>query len=265
MKDNNQKIGNSILCEFDLEIQTAIITIDREKQLNALNQEVIISLEQAFDDILKKPSIRSVILTGAGKKAFVAGADIKEFENFNTKQAQNLSERGKKRLFNKLTHFKKPVISAINGYALGGGLELALSCHVRIASLDAKLGLPECTLGLIPGYSGTQKLPQIISKNIAMEMILTGKIIDAKEAYRIGLVNYVVATEDLLHKSKELAKSFKKTSPESLSAAIKSINMCYSNQGEAVESEEFGKLFGTKNFKEGVGAFLEKRKPKFSS
>lgn len=246
------------------ECKTAIIEINRPKQLNALNNQVITDLANKLNHIEHNSEIRSVIITGAGDKAFVAGADIKEFQNFTTKAAIDLSKTGKIKLFNRISNFTKPIISAINGYALGGGLELALSTHIRIASFSAKLGLPECSLGLIPGYSGTQKLPQIIGVNLAMEMILTAKMIDAEEAYRVGLVNHIVAQHELLEKCLKICKLFQGTSPESLSSAIKSINSCYSDDGDDVETQEFGALFGTNNFKEGVSAFLEKRKPNFN-
>lgn len=246
------------------EYKTAIIEINRPKQLNALNNEVINMLANKLNDIEKKPEIRSVIITGAGDKAFVAGADIKEFKNFTTEHAVELSKSGKIKLFNRISQFTKPVIAAINGYALGGGLELALSTHIRVATSSAMLGLPECSLGLIPGYSGTQKLPQIIGVNLAMEMILTAKMINAEEAYRIGLVNHVVSQEDLLQKCLEICKLFHGTSPEAVSSAIKSINSCYSNRGDDFETREFGALFETNNFKEGVSAFLQKRKPNFN-
>ena len=246
------------------EIQTAVIEINRPQQLNALNREVIVAIEKKLNIVEKSKKIRSVIITGHGTKAFVAGADIKEFKNFNSKEAFELSSWGKKMLFNKITHFNKPIIAAVNGYALGGGLELALSCHIRLISQTAKLGLPECSLGLIPGYSGTQNLPRIIGKNLAMEMILTSKMLDAEEALRIGLVNYVLDGGDLMTKAFELAKKFNGVSPDSIRAAIKSINACYLSDGEFIETNEFSQLFETKNFKEGVGAFLEKRKPNFN-
>jgi len=246
------------------ECKTGIIEIDRPTQLNALNNKVITDLSDKLNDIEQTPRIRSVIITGVGDKAFVAGADIKEFQNFTTKRAIELSKSGKTKLFNKISNFSKPVISAINGYALGGGLELALSTHIRVASSSARLGLPECSLGLIPGYSGTQKLPQIIGINLAMEMILTAKMIKAEEAYRIGLVNHVVEQQDLLEKCLKICKLFHGTSREALSSAIKCINSCYLDNGDDVESREFGALFETDNFKEGVNAFLQKRKPNFN-
>tara|TARA_B100001250_G_C19774994_1_gene779120 strand:- start:838 stop:1608 length:771 start_codon:yes stop_codon:yes gene_type:complete len=246
------------------ENKTAIIEINRPKQLNALNIGIINEIEKKLNSLQTNNSIRSVIITGAGDKAFVAGADIKEFQGFSAKDANRLSQQGKKKLFNKVAHFNKPVIAAINGYALGGGLELALSCHIRLMSKTARLGLPECSLGLIPGYSGTQRLPRIIGKNLAMEMILTSKMIDAEEAYRIGLVNDVLDPDSLMLKSLDLANKFNRVSPEAVTSAIKSINACYLENGEQIETQEFSQLFETNNFKEGVDAFLNKRKPNFN-
>lgn len=247
------------------ETQTVIIEINRPKQLNALNKEVIDDLHFDLNKAQKSKDVRSIILTGFGDKAFVAGADIKEFQNFNKDQAFNLSQTGKEKLFDRIANFNKPIIAAINGYALGGGLELALSAHIRVASKNAKMGLPECSLGLIPGYGGTQRLPRIIGLGIANEMILTGKMLSAEEAYRIGLINHVFNLEDLIPNTLSISKSFNTKSPESLSAAIKSINNCFNHNGDHAESLEFAKLFETQNFKEGVRAFMEKRKPNFNT
>ena len=246
------------------EERVAIIEINRPKHLNALNSEVILELERLLDDLSQREEIRSIIITGSGDKAFVAGADIKEFQDFGQKQSFELSQTGKQKLFNKIASFNKPVIAAINGYALGGGLELALSAHIRIATESAQLGLPECSLGLIPGYGGTQRLPRIIGLGLATEMILTGKMIKADEAYKIGLVNHVFSKEELIERTMTIAKSFNTKSPESLFAAIKSINNSFNKDGDNIESEEFSKLFETANFKEGVRAFVEKRKPVFN-
>ena len=256
---------NNIKYIKKIENSVAIIEIQREKHLNALNIEVIQELEQALCQAREDNKIRSIIITGSGKRAFVAGADIKEFQQFNKEEAQNLSQNGKQKVFDKIANFKKPVIAAINGYALGGGLELALAAHIRVASNTSKLGLPECSLGLIPGYGGTQRLPQIIGTGLASEMILTGKIISAEQAQAIGLVNHVFTAEKLIPEALEIAKVFNKKSPESLCAAIKSINNCFAKNGNSIESEEFSKLFETNNFKEGVLAFLEKRKPTFTT
>tara|TARA_B110000495_G_C22945166_1_gene553276 strand:+ start:468 stop:1238 length:771 start_codon:yes stop_codon:yes gene_type:complete len=254
---------NTIIYTEDLDNNIAMITINRPNQLNALNQEVILDLEKTLESVALKPELRAVILTGNGNKAFVAGADIKEFQDFSKSEALSLSKQGKFKLFNKIANFNKPIIAAINGFALGGGLELALACHIRIASDNSKMGLPECSLGLIPGYGGTQRLTQIVGKGKAMEMILGSQLIDSKEAHNIGLVNYIVEPEQLIDKSIELARSFVKNPPEAISSAIRAINKSYSLEGEDVESEEFAKLFTTDNYKEGVSAFLEKRKPQF--
>ena len=255
--------NEDLMVQYDSDAKSTIILINRPNQLNALNKRLIRSLSDLLNEAEKDKEVRSIIISGAGNKAFVAGADIKEFQNFNKQEALNLSLFGKEHLFNKITQFSKPVIAAINGYALGGGLELALSCHIRIASDNTKLGLPECSLGLIPGYSGTQKLPQIISKNIAMEMILTSKIIDANRSLQLGLVNHVVPQMELAEKALKTAMLCSKISPESANAAIKSVNACYCQEGEEIETNEFAKLFETSNFKEGVNAFLEKRQPNF--
>ena len=255
---------NNINYIHKIKERVAIIEINRPNHLNALNSELILELESLLDEVSQKEEIRSVIITGSGDKAFVAGADIKEFQEFGQKQAFDLSQIGKQKLFNKIAFFNKPVIAAINGYALGGGLELALSAHIRVATENAQLGLPECSLGLIPGYGGTQRLPKIIGLGLATEMILTGKMIKADEAYKIGLVNHVFQKEELIEKTIRITKSFNTKSPESLFAAIKSLNHSFTNDGENIESQEFSKLFETTNFKEGVTAFLEKRKPVFN-
>ena len=255
---------NTINYTEDKENQVGILLINRPKQLNALNSQVIIELNKQLVLLQKKQDIRSIIITGAGQKSFVAGADIKEFQNFNMKQGKKLSHFGKMKIFDLIANYNKPIISAINGYALGGGLELALATHIRIASDTAKLGFPECSLGLIPGYGGTQRLPKVIGVNRAMEMILTAKMISADEAYRIGLVNRVVSLDELIPSCLAISKLFINTSPDSLESAIKSVNASYSNNGDSLESDEFGKLFKTINFQEGVRAFLEKRKPNFN-
>tara|TARA_B100000902_G_C27307419_1_gene916321 strand:+ start:2294 stop:3061 length:768 start_codon:yes stop_codon:yes gene_type:complete len=246
------------------EHKAAIIEINRPDQLNALNNSVISAIDRELEEIRSNKNIRSVIIRGVGQKAFVAGADIKEFQKFNKEEARTLSITGKERLFDKISNFNKPVLACINGYALGGGLELALASHIRIASETAKLGLPECSLGIIPGYGGTQRLGRIVGVGKAMEMILTAQMIGALEAKEIGLVNQITDNENILLKSLEITKLFHRTSPESLSAAIKSINSCFYPGGSKVESEEFARLFETPNFQEGVNAFLEKRKPNFN-
>lgn len=241
------------------------ITINRPQQLNALNKDTIAELNAALTSLENEASTRVVIITGAGEKAFVAGADIKEFAQFSADQGKQLSANGQELLFDKVANFSKPMIAAINGFALGGGLELAMACHIRIASENARMGLPEVGLGVIPGYGGTQRLPQLIGKSKAMEMILTAEMIDAKIALHYGLVNHVVPISDLLSKANEIAKKIMKNSPMALSSAIKAVNANYSDgmNGFAEEIKLFGECFGTKDFVEGTNAFLEKRKANF--
>ena len=246
-----------------IEPPIAIIKIDRESHLNALNTDLIQQLSVELDIIESTESVRVVIIIGAGNKAFVAGADIKEFANYSIKEGENLSKRGQDLLFNKIENFKKPVIAAINGYALGGGLELALSCHMRVASENAKMGLPECSLGLIPGYGGTQRLVRTVGCTHATEMILTSKIINSEFAEKIGLINVKSSQEELLKTAKKIAISCANNSPKSLESAIKCINKNFDQSGLIFEQKKFGQLFGTSEFAEGISAFLEKRKPNY--
>jgi len=241
-----------------------LITINRPQQLNALNREVIAELHRALSRAEEDPQIRAVILMGSGDKAFIAGADIKEFMHFTPEEGKKLSEEGQRLLFDYVEQMHTPVIAAINGYALGGGLELALASHVRLASERAKMGLPEVSLGVIPGYGGTQRLAQHIGKGRAMEMILTGKMIDARKAYDYGLVGEVVPHEKLLDKAVETAEAIMKNSPAAIGLAIEAINAAYGRDGFKVESELFGKAFATEDFKEGTRAFVERRKPNFT-
>lgn len=244
----------------------AVITINRPEKLNALNKSTIEELHNALAALKDDSEVRVIILTGAGQKAFVAGADISEFASFGVDEGKQLSAQGHQLLFDYIENFPKPVIAAINGYALGGGLELAMACHVRIASNNARLGLPEVTLGLIPGYGGTQRLAQLVGKGKALEMIFTAGMIQAEEALQWGLVNKVTSQEELMDVAAELADSIAKNSSTALAAAIRAVNAGFSYQrtGLDTEIEEFGKCFGTADFKEGTTAFLEKRKPKFS-
>jgi enoyl-CoA hydratase len=247
------------------EENVAFITINRPSKLNALNKETIEELSDAFQKADKDSEVKAVIITGEGEKAFVAGADISEFANFDIDQGKELSKNGQKILFDVVENLSKPVIAAINGYALGGGLELALACHIRVASENARLGLPEVSLGVIPGYGGTQRLAQIAGKGRAFELISTAEMIDAHEAHRIGLVNHVVKLEDLIAKALEITKKIKKNSPVAISNAIKAINanFQYDVNGYKTEIYAFGRSFGTADFKEGTQAFLEKRKANF--
>jgi enoyl-CoA hydratase len=242
-----------------------VITINRPDKLNALNKMTIEDLHETLVEAENQKDIRSVIITGAGTKAFVAGADIAEFANFSVEEGKQLSTTGHFKIFNFIENYSKPVIAAINGFALGGGLELALACHIRVASDNAKMGLPEVSLGVIPGYGGTQRLAQILGKGKAFEMIVTADMISAADAYKWGLANYVTPQEGLLEKCFEIASKIATKSPTAIRTAIKVINAGYNNKqnGYEVEIEEFGKSFGTSDFKEGVSAFLEKRKANF--
>ena len=243
--------------------KTALITINRPESLNALNHKTIQELSNAFENLNNDSSVRVIILTGSGEKSFVAGADIKEFADFGTNEAENLARNGQQTLFNKIENLGKPVIAAVNGFALGGGLELAMACHIRYASQNAKLGLPEVTLGLIPGYGGTQRLPQLVGKGIANELIFSAKMISAERAKEIGLVNEVFSSEELLPKTEELASLIARNSPMGISKAIAAVNLAGTKEGFETEIKSFGELFEMEDKKEGVAAFLEKRKPAF--
>ena len=242
-----------------------IITINRPEQLNALNKLTIEELSNAIGEAEENISIGVIILTGAGEKSFVAGADIKEFADFNISQGGALAETGQTLLFNKIEQLNKPVIAAINGFALGGGLELAMSCHLRLAAQNARLGLPEVSLGLIPGYGGTQRLAQLVGRGKANEIIFTAGMILADEALQIGLVNHVVEANELLDKCVEIANKIMRNSPMAIATAIQCVNAGYQDgvNGYEVEIESFGRCFGTKDFIEGTGAFLNKQKPSF--
>lgn len=242
------------------------ITINRPDQLNALNRATIDELDRALNEADADKSVRVLIITGSGPKAFVAGADIKEFADFAVEEGKALSADGQKKLFDHMENLSKPVIAAVNGFALGGGLELAMSCHIRVASDNARMGLPEVSLGVIPGYGGTQRLARLVGKGKAMEMIFTAGMIKADEALQWGLVNHVVPQDQLLAKCNELAAAIMKNSPTALAAAIRAVNAGYETgvNGMQREIEEFGKCFGTADFKEGTSAFMEKRKANFT-
>jgi enoyl-CoA hydratase len=244
----------------------ATITINRPTKLNSLNKATIQELHFAFDSLEKNTEIKVIVLTGSGEKAFVAGADISEFANFSVAEGAHLAAQGQTLLFDFVENLKTPVIAAVNGFALGGGLELAMSCHFRIASENAKMGLPETSLGVIPGYGGTQRLPQLIGKGRAMEMIMTAGMMPADEAYRVGLVNHVVPQSELLDFCYGIATRIMKNSPVAIAQAIKAINANFEDgtNGYKTEIEAFGKCFGTSDFKEGTTAFLEKRKAVFT-
>jgi len=241
------------------------LTINRPNQLNALNSEVIATLSKHIEAAQSDDSVKVIILTGSGEKAFVAGADIKEFADFSPQQGKDLAALGQATLFDRVERSAKPVIAAVNGFALGGGLELAMSAHVRVASSNAKLGLPEVGLGVIPGYGGTQRLAQLVGKGKAMEMVLTAGMISAEEACNLGLVNYCVDPSELIETCGGIAKKMMRNAPTALAAAIKCVLAGYTDSvdGYGVEIEQFGLCFGTEDFKEGTTAFLEKRKAEF--
>ncbi len=254
---------DNILIETNENI--AVLTINRPNQLNALNVETIAELGTAFKQLEAASNTKIIIVTGAGNKAFVAGADIKEFYKFSIEEGKKLSAKGHQTLFDVVQNLNTPVIAAINGFALGGGLELAMAAHFRLAADNAKLGLPEVSLGVIPGYGGTQRLAQLVGKGRAMEMIMTAKMISAQEALSYGLVNHVTTPEELLNTCKKIASKIIKNSPLAIASVIKAINAAYTEgiNGFETEIEEFGNCFGTADFKEGTTAFVEKRKPNF--
>lgn len=254
---------NNIVVEEENSIAT--ITINRPKKLNALNKETIQELHDAFKALNKAKEVKAIILTGSGEKAFVAGADISEFANFSEKEGAKLAAKGHKQLFDFVEKLSTPVIAAVNGFALGGGLELAMACHFRVASDTARMGLPEVSLGVIPGYGGTQRLPQLIGKGRALEMIMTAGMIDASSALSYGLVNHVVSQEELLSTCEKLANKIANNSSVAIGHAIKAVNAGFKHDsnGYAAEIKAFGTCFGTADFKEGTSAFLEKRKANF--
>ena len=250
---------------IELKENLAVITINRPAKLNALNKNTIEELHDAFKALDLDASVKAIIITGSGEKAFVAGADISEFSNYTIEEGTELARKGQVLLFDFVQNLNTPVIAAINGFALGGGLELAMAAHFRVASSNAKMGLPEVSLGLIPGYGGTQRLPQLVGKGKAMEMIMTAGMISAEEAKEWGLVNYVVEQEELLSLCEKLASKITRNSSSAIAAAIKAVNANYTNcvNGFSVEIEQFGVSFNTNDFEEGTTAFLEKRKPNF--
>ena len=243
----------------------ATLVINRPKQLNALNKQTLAEISEAFESMRNDDGVKVVIMTGSGEKAFVAGADIKEFAHFSGVQGSELAKTGHMTVFNSIEEFSKPVIAAINGFALGGGLELAMAAHVRIASDNARMGLPETSLGVIPGYGGTQRLPQLIGKGRALEMIFSAKMIDAATALNYGLVNAVVPQEALQATAENMALGFMKNSIVAMGYAVEAVNagMLEGAIGYDVEVQAFGDCFETADFKEGTKAFLEKRKPEF--
>jgi enoyl-CoA hydratase len=241
-----------------------IITINRPDKLNALSKDVFTDLNKALDEIESNTEIRSVMITGAGPKAFVAGADISEFSGLNKEQAMALAKRGQDIYF-RIENCSKPIIAAVNGFALGGGCELAMACHFRIAGENAKFGQPEVNLGLIPGYGGTQRLVQLIGKGRAIELLISANMIDANTALQYGLVNYVVKPEELLSKTKSTLEIINSKAPLAIASCIRAANAVYDEtiNGYELEVKEFGNCFDTEDMKEGTAAFLEKRKATF--
>lgn len=252
---------------FEIKNNIGFITVNRPDKLNALNDETLDDLKKCFSEIKQDYAVNVVIITGAGEKAFVAGADISEIHKLNVIAAKYFSEKGQC-VFNLIEKLGKPVIAVVNGYALGGGCELALACHIRLASDTAKFGQPEVNLGIIPGYGGTQRLTRLINSGRASELILTGDIIDANEAMRIGLVNKVYPSAELMAEATKLAEKISSKAQIAVSMSLRSIVSCdelAETEGQNLESGMFALCCGTEDFKEGTSAFLEKRKPKFTN
>ena len=244
-----------------------IITINRPDKLNALNKLVIEELGKAVDELIADSSTGGAIITGAGPKSFVAGADISEFLTLDASAGAALAQKGQELVFSKIEKSPKPILAAVNGFALGGGCELAMACQIRIAAESAKFGQPEVNLGLIPGYGGTQRLTQLVGKGKALELMMSANMIDAAEAHRLGLANHVVPAEALLDKSKELLLTILSKGPQAVGRVIAAVNAFYDNNVNGLDEEIrlFGECFGTAEMKEGVSAFLEKRKASFQN
>ncbi len=241
------------------------VTINRPDKLNALNKTVIEELGAVIEDIYTNKDIRSAIITGSGPKAFVAGADISEFTSLDAQGGEALARKGQELVFNRIENSPKLIIAAVNGFALGGGCELAMACHFRVASETARFGQPEVNLGLIPGYGGTQRLTQLIGKGRAIELLVSGNMIDAATALQYGLVNHVTAPEELLPKAVSLLELINSKAPLAVAGCISAVNAVFDHaaDGYATEIATFGRLFDTADAKEGAAAFLEKRKAAF--
>lgn len=243
-----------------------VITINRPDKLNALNKTVIEELGAAIDEVNTNPDIKAAIITGAGPKAFVAGADISEFASLDAAGGEALARRGQEMVFSKIENSSKPIVAAVNGFALGGGCELAMACHFRLAADNARFGQPEVNLGLLPGYGGTQRLVQLVGKGRAIELLITGNMIDAATALQYGLVNHVTTADELLNKTKEILILINTKAPLAVAGCIEAANAVYNESvdGYEVEIKTFGKLIATADAKEGAAAFLEKRKAAFA-
>lgn len=251
--------------QTEIKARIQYIIINRESKLNALNKATLSELHTALFDAFHNPAVGGIIITGSGGKAFAAGADIAEFAGVDAEGGRTISRQGQTLVFDVIENGSKPVVAAINGFALGGGLELAMACHIRVAAETARMGLPEVTLGLMPGYGGTQRLPRLVGKGRAMELILTADMISAAEAHRIGLVNHVVLAEDLLPKAEEILHKIMARAPLAIAAAITCINAAGDPgvNGFETEIQEFSKCFDSEDLKEGLAAFIEKRPPAF--
>jgi enoyl-CoA hydratase len=252
---------------LDIENKLAIVTINRPDKLNALNAQVMNDLDTVFDELKNNEQVYVVIITGSGEKAFVAGADIKELSGLDMNKAKEFSQKGQE-VFNKIQNFDKPVIAAVNGFALGGGCELTLACHIRVVSETVKFGQPEVNLGIIPGFGGTQRLTRLINSGRGMEYTLTADMIDADEAYRIGLANKVYPQSDLMDEAKKLAGKISSKGKQAIRLAInaiKGVDQLTLSEGQNLEASLFALCCGTEDFKEGTSAFLEKRKPSFKN
>lgn len=252
---------------FEIKNSVGVVTINRPDKLNALNNETLKELNELFTDIKSNEEVSVVILTGAGEKAFVAGADISELNKLDILSGKEFAENGQE-VFNIIENLDKPVIAAVNGYALGGGCELSLACHLRLASEKAKFGQPEVNLGVIPGYGGTQRLARLVNSGRALEYILTGDMIDANEAYRIGLVNKVYSPEELMPKAIEMAEKIASKGQVAIKMAVRAVVSCdelSQKEGQKLEASLFAVCCGSEDFKEGTTAFLEKRKPEFKN
>lgn len=249
----------------DLQDGIFTITINRPDKLNALNKDVIADLGKALDEVYNNAEIKTAIITGAGEKSFVAGADISEFTSLDANGGSTLAKLGQDNVFDKIENCPKPVVAAVNGFSLGGGCELAMACHFRLASENAKFGQPEVNLGLIPGYGGTQRLTQLIGKGKAMELMMTADMIGADEAKALGLVNYVVPQAELLSKTKEILQKIQTKAPLAITKVISCVNDAAKGEKDGFlnEIKRFGECFATEDMKEGTGAFLEKRKAIF--
>ena len=252
----------TLLTSLDNTIFT--VTINRPDKLNALNKDVMNDLDKVLDEVENNSEIKGVIVTGSGQKGFVAGADIGQFVGLNKEEGKALAKKGQN-IFFKIENSSKPIIAAVNGFALGGGCELGMACHFRIASENARFGQPEVNLGLIPGYGGTQRLVQLIGKGRALELLMTGNMIDAQAALQYGLVNHVVPQDELLNKAKSILEVILAKAPLAVGKCIAAANAAYTDKGYQTELEAFGECFATEDMKEGTSAFLEKRKATFKN